>query len=158
MSISTEMRALQGRLFEANGSTRSRLIKTKAAQDQGSAARGLEEGAQQRQIGGAGHEQADRQRRMNFPAGDLADDAHGGCEHRAILSEESQMIFFPGFISRLRLAQACATRRSLWCPGSDIRMMPRQVRLRMSEPKGHRQISDSSVVLDLTFAENSRRY
>ena len=32
-----------------------------------------------------------------------------------------------------------------------------RVRLRMSEPKGHWQISDSSVVLDLTFALRTRR-
>src|SRR6516225_12071989 len=43
-----------------------------------------------------------------------------------------------------------------WCPGSDIRIPSRQVRLRMSEPKGHQQTLDSSVVLDLTFASRTR--
>src|SRR6516225_10326935 len=43
-----------------------------------------------------------------------------------------------------------------WCPGSDIRIPSRQVRLRMSEPKGHKQTLDSSVVLDLTFASRTR--
>jgi len=36
-----------------------------------------------------------------------------------------------------------------WCPGSDIRTMPRRLRLRMSEPKGHQQTWLSRVVLDL---------
>src|SRR6185312_2657498 len=41
--------------------------------------------------------------RVNFPARDLADDAHGGHEHQAILPGESRTIFFSGFRSRLRL-------------------------------------------------------
>jgi hypothetical protein len=45
---------------------------------------------------------------------------------------------------------------TVWRPGSDIRTMPRQARLRMSEPKGHQQILDSSVDLDLTFVWRTR--
>jgi hypothetical protein len=40
---------------------------------------------------------------MNSPARDLANDAHGKREHQAILPEESHMIFFAAFITRLRL-------------------------------------------------------
>jgi hypothetical protein len=43
------------------------------------------------------------------------------------------------------------------CPGSE-RIMSRRVGLRMSEPKGHQQARDSSVVSELTFAfKNLRR-
>src|SRR5690242_18259594 len=42
------------------------------------------------------------------------------------------------------------------CPGSDIRIMSPRIRLRMSEPKGHWQVSDSGAVLDLTFAWGTR--
>src|SRR5579864_2563513 len=42
------------------------------------------------------------------------------------------------------------------CPGSDIRILSRRVRLRMSEPKGHWQIYDSSVALTLTFLRRTR--
>src|SRR5215471_4921549 len=52
-----------------------------------------------------------------------------------------------------RPANSCI---AIWCPGSDIRIMSWRVRLRMSEPKGHWQILDSSVVLDLTFASRAR--
>jgi hypothetical protein len=59
-------------------------------------------------------------------------------------------MFERGEFNKIRLAN--------WCPGSVIRIISRRVRLRMSEPKGHQQISDSSVVLDLTFRfEDSRR-
>jgi hypothetical protein len=44
----------------------------------------------------------------------------------------------------------------IWCLGSDIRMLPRWVRLRMSEPKRHQQIWISSGVLDLAFAMRTR--
>src|SRR5580692_6652500 len=45
---------------------------------------------------------------------------------------------------------------NIQCPGSDIRIPSRRIRLRMSEPKGHWQISNFSVVLDLTFASRIR--
>src|SRR5579872_3638016 len=47
---------------------------------------------------------------------------------------------------------------SRWCPGSDIRTPSRLALLRMSEPQGHQQILDSSVVSDLTFAWRTRGY
>jgi hypothetical protein len=64
---------------------------------------------------------------MNLPAGDLADDAHGRRKHQAILSEESQIIFFLVFISRLRLAQVRATRPSFSQAATGARLQPEPV-------------------------------
>src|SRR6516225_7679652 len=44
-----------------------------------------------------------------------------------------------------------------WCTGSAIRIVLQRGLLRMTEPKGHQQIQDSSAVLDLAFAMTTRR-
>jgi hypothetical protein len=42
------------------------------------------------------------------------------------------------------------------CPGSDVRIPLQHARVRTSEPKGHSQLYDSSVALDLTFLRMTR--
>lgn len=54
----------------------------------------LQEGAQQRQIGRAGHDQRDRQRGVNSLAGGLADDAHDGRSIRRFYPESPVRYFW----------------------------------------------------------------